>query len=462
MAGIKDLGESLLARAKQTNADRYNKSKNDAYRIAFLTAGADLINQSIKQHAVDFLSSEQAMAEKAKYISTVNKAQEVTGLYDTIRKAGKTPEQYFFEQRYLPMMEEQYKATYGQMYVPESYQPMLRDQAMELAKKDAADFNNAYNLASKVPDMKGAMDTFNQTIVPPTNMAAAAVEKVKGFFSGKTDQDFRNEAIQKADRNKLLTSEDMRSAFDKVSNTHGVEEAINFVKSMNTMGLRPNVVRDVKVELHPSLEGQKWTAFTIVTNKNPNTGQVEGDPDIRHSTYDIATDLGKKSLIKSLIEKSDLGNMLRTGFTPEGQAQVNKVLQDQHISPYSISDEREWKTAASVMSDVAKNPQFVKDDVSKQAMATVLQGVVQTSSDLIKTAISEDKKNGKSDVDTLSHITSTLLSTLDNYDNIVNLSKKDNTVTIPTSPVNVNGTSTNEKDKKPSNIIDTSGWDWNK
>ena len=66
MAEIRELGESLLARAKSRNERNFKRSRREAYRIATLTAGVGLFKNSLKQKTNDFLTSEGAMAARVR------------------------------------------------------------------------------------------------------------------------------------------------------------------------------------------------------------------------------------------------------------------------------------------------------------------------------------------------------------------------------------------------------------
>jgi hypothetical protein len=403
MADIKELGESLLARAKANSRAQYKKSRDDGYKIAALTAGVGLMNQAVKQHAIDFMGSEQVMAQKAKYRATVNRADNISKMNEAIQATGKTPEQFFMDTRYLPAMEEQYKSEFGAQFVPESYKPQLRAKAMELAAKDAEEFRTAYELAAGIPDMETAMADFNTVVMPPTNIGGSLVEKVKGFFTGKKEEDFRSQAIKEVSEQGLLKNDSYKVAFDRIANNEGLDEATRFVRSLDTSGFKENVDVKYDVEIMSSDQGGQFSVFTTETVNDPTTGKPVRPPKVTRKVFDgFKNPDAVKDLESAYVTSLDLGDKIRAGLNPDGQAAVAKEAEARNIAidaPTSVAQAQEL---AQLYTEALQNPSWIKDDVTKQTQSTILAAIIEANAKLLESDAVDAENNQVPRVQSLS------------------------------------------------------------
>ncbi len=420
MADIKELGESLLARAKATNKAQYKKTRNEGYKIAALTAGVGLMNEAVKQNAIQFMGSEEVMANRAKYRAAVNRAGNIASLNEQIQTSGKTPEQYFYETRYLPQMQEEYKAQFGAQYVPESYLPNLRDKALELSRKDAEDFAQAYEMAASIPDMETAMNDFNTVVMPPTTVGAGALERIKGFFTGRKEGDFRDEAIQRINDQGLIKNESYKAAFDRVAQSQGLDEAVNFVRTLDTSGFTKNEIVDVKTEIMAADGGAKFFSFTTTQVIDPDSGKVLSAETTSKEHDGFKSPEAIKDLTLAAIDRIDIAGSARTTLTPKGLSEVNIELEKRGLNLDIINTMDDAKIVAEVYRQASQVQGNIRDDVNKQVVGEVMGRVLEASKWFTEGNATEMANSGKPLPEIISFLTSQINTGLNSSYNPIN------------------------------------------
>lgn len=393
MADIKELGESLLTRQQTRNDRQYKESKREAYKIGLATAGVGMINEHLKNKAVQFLTSEPVLAQKAKYRAAVAQADRIGAMHATIQESGKTAEEWFLENRYMPAMEEQYKAKFGTEFVPQSYLPSLRAKAYELSQQEASNFSEALAAAQTVPDLETAMQQADSVLVPPTNAGASLFGKIKGLLSGKTEDDYRRESLERVEAMQPMANESVRTAFDKVSRLQGYEAAVEFVQRLDTSGFEKNQKVEVKTDLiaDPNKNGILAVSIETITDDLGNNISQK----VTHELIEtLANPEEKDRLFRQVVDKADFPNLAEKTLTPAANSMFARRLNERGLNMLDIADATQFREISRVYQDVASNKQNLRDDVRAEGFTEMMSAGLAASerflSDITATEIQRE------------------------------------------------------------------------
>jgi hypothetical protein len=393
MADIKELGESLLTRQQTRNDRQYKESKREAYKIAIAEAGIGLVNTHLRNKATEFLTSEPVLAQKAKYRAAVTQAERISAMQQQIEEAGKSPEEWFLENRYMPVMEEQYKAQYGTQFVPESYLPLLREKAMELSAQEAEGFKEAVRVAQSIPDMETAMAQVNSIVVPPTNAGQGLLRKVKGLFQGKSEEDFRQESLARLESEGAFVNESVRDAFNKVNRLQGYDQAVNFVKSLNTSGFEPNDKVEAKVDIVPDPAGTGWGIFTITTTTDSRGNTI--DQKVTQERIDgVLKPEDDQKVFRAVVEKTDYPKMAKDILSPAGQSLFVGKLNERGLNYVDIKTPEEYTRISRVFQDVVSNANNLRDDIRASSIGESIGAAFTAVGPLLSDMVSTMREEG--------------------------------------------------------------------
>lgn len=204
MAEIRELGESLLARAKQRNEDQFKRSRKEAYKIALLTAGGGLLNKQLQNKTNDFLNSEQMLAARAKQRAGYLDAQRYVSVQDSIDASGMNSVEYF-ERELLPQVRERaLEQVREQELDQDSLSIYVRDQARKLAEQKAQSHDAGYRIAQTVESPED-FAAFQQMAVERRNSNANRLLRGVGrLFGGKSQAEIDQEIITTIENSDMI------------------------------------------------------------------------------------------------------------------------------------------------------------------------------------------------------------------------------------------------------------------
>jgi hypothetical protein len=197
-SAISSLGESLLTQQRARNDQVYKRSKNEAYKLALMTAGTGFINQELKSHAQDFLSQESVLSSKVKQQQGYEDATAAQRMKDQIDASGMAPVDYF-QSKLMPQAESIAKAQLLASGVtnlsPGDYNVYVQSVVKQVAKDKAQKFDDYYKVASTVQSPEDFATFAKLRNERPTNIAGALYGTVKNMFTGKTKDQIDQEAV---------------------------------------------------------------------------------------------------------------------------------------------------------------------------------------------------------------------------------------------------------------------------
>ena len=233
---IEQLGESLLSNVRSYNeriASENRKRQRQAQMLGLgLKAAQSIGNQLLADSAEEFFKNEEIYNATAQQQSALQKVKTINNVYNQIESENITVEDYFYNQ-----YKDAFKAQYSERMnieadkLPSAYTTIIDNQAREMAKKRAIDFNEAKALADKV----GTADQWRENLklsankAIPKNLFEAGTKAVANFFTGRTNEEIEEEALLAITEGKLAKNAEALNTFWKAySKTRDLNSAFDF------------------------------------------------------------------------------------------------------------------------------------------------------------------------------------------------------------------------------------------
>jgi len=397
--GIAVLGESLLGRAKETNKRRNKANRREAYKIAFGTGATSLLNKTLARKSDQFLQQEKVLAAKARYKATADQASQIYSIRDAAAEKNQTMEDFFYENKYLPALQQEYAAKFGNKFTTASYAPQMNAEARRLSVAEASEFETAVTAADKVPSLEEASKNIDSLIAPPRNAGEALISKVGGFFSGKSSNDVSQEILQRVDEDGLLKNQAAKGVFDAILADSGASAAADWAGNLDAANFEPN---DIVTQTH----------VLQVVGDNLVMASVD---EVKH--FDGSTDLVKNGegnfVTKEVIPvgkldaarvddmshkqrvSTNVSGLADTFLTPDGVAALADLMSTNNLNFTNVYDSQENLNQVSQMfTRLLVDPNNVKDPEKAELMNTTLSAFLDSTGPLF-TALS-----GKLNTDT--------------------------------------------------------------
>lgn len=246
---IKQLGESLLADQRKRNDQVYKEGKREAYKLGLMQAGVSLLNNSLKNRAVNFMQSEQAMAARAKQKRGYQDAQFFVGQQEVIDNSGMSAVDYFTEQLLPSAKTLAAESIREQDYDPDTYNTLIRQYTRELATKKAEEHMKGFEFASQIQTPE-EFETF-QAMHSTRNATGFdwLASNVKAMFGGKTRQELDQETMNAIANSDFVTKAETVTSLRQAYSQLGDLNVAQRIAAAAEDGLIPEVERVVKYEM---------------------------------------------------------------------------------------------------------------------------------------------------------------------------------------------------------------------
>lgn len=256
MADIREFGASLLADVRKRNDNLYKKQRNEAYKMALLQTGVGMINSTVQNRAAEFLNSEAAMAARVKQRRGVDDAQFFIDQQERIDLGGVSAVEYF-ESQMMPYASEVAKEHLQDRYVPETYEPWIRQQVRQLAEQRAQWHQQGFEAANQLssPEDFAAF----QAIQAAKEKSAFdwVTGSIKRAFSGKTRADADRETIDIISNSPEIQRAETVTALRRAFNQTGSLELSAKVAAAIESGTIKEVPDSIKVSQIPGVQTVK-------------------------------------------------------------------------------------------------------------------------------------------------------------------------------------------------------------
>jgi hypothetical protein len=232
MADIKELGESLLARSKKRNDDRFERDRKESYKIALATAGGKLLSGAMKQRTSDFLNSEEMFAARAKQRAGYTDAQQFIQEQDRVNASGMSGTEYYSQQLY-PTIKAQadLQIKNGGMTEESSdnYEAFLRQEAATAGKNRWLMQQEGYNAASNIESPESFTEFQRMQAARAGSNGNVLINGVKRLFGGKSRSELESETLSAITNSSSMQNAEAVSAIRSVYNNTG---SINIAASV--------------------------------------------------------------------------------------------------------------------------------------------------------------------------------------------------------------------------------------
>jgi hypothetical protein len=345
--GIKQLGESLLADQRKRNDNIYKEGRKEAYKLGLMQAGVGLLNSSLKNRAINFMQSEQAMAGRAKQKRGYQDAQFFVTQQETIDNSGMNAVDYFTEQLLPSAKQLASESIREQDYDPDTYNTLIRQYTRELAQKKATEHASGFESASQIQTPE-EFEKFQAMHATRMNTGFDwLASNVKAMFGGKTREELDQETLNLLSNSDMITKAETVTALRRSYSQLGSLDVAQKIAAAAEEGLIPEVERVVKYEMGTPLKsvgpwgGEVWHApITAVYEDGSLVIGEDGNPRvIMHSLTGGEYSSGGRApaqdrVINSLTDgEMQTASMALAGMIPSltgVEADAFKVLQDKY------------------------------------------------------------------------------------------------------------------------------------
>lgn len=212
MADIKVLGESLLADQRKRNDRIYKETKREAYKLGLMGLGVGMLNSSLQKKTADFLTSESAMAARAKQRRGYDDAQFFVQQQEQIEQSGLNAQDYFAKQM-LPTAKEMAMEVFKENeYDPDSYNTVIRGYVNTLAQKKAAAHMEGFESAAGMSTPE-EFEKFQQMHSAKHNTGFNWLSSsIKGMLGGKKQAELDQEVLSIISNSPEITNAETTTA----------------------------------------------------------------------------------------------------------------------------------------------------------------------------------------------------------------------------------------------------------
>lgn len=290
--GIKKLGESLLGDQRKRNDQIYKQQRKEAYKLGLMQAGVSLINNSLKNKAVGFIQSEQAMAARAKQKRGYEDAQFYINQQSAIEGSGLSAVDYFTQQLLPTAREVAVETIREQDYDPDTYNTLIRQYTRELAQKKAEEHQKGFSLAGEIQSPE-EFEKFQ--LMHATRMNSGfdwLASNVKALFGGKSKEQLDLETMDAIANSEYVTKaeavSELRKAYSQIGDVNIAAKIAQAVED----GLIPRVERVVNYKAGNPLQvkgafgEESWVMPIFAQDEGGNLIMRDGKPVIlTHSLF---------------------------------------------------------------------------------------------------------------------------------------------------------------------------------
>lgn len=348
-----------------------------------------VINDTLRDSASNFINSSPIMNERIQAKVAADRKLKIGSIQDQINSSGKSTFDYMFEQ-HLPTFEEGYRAELAERKGEEGWRDFaanpdvfdadIRSRLAEIITPLAENHDEAYALSQRV----GSYEDFNATVelasknAKPTSVMGLLSRQLRGAISGKSREDFENEALLAIQNGPLAQNTAAFNTFmEKYEQEKSVVKAAKFTEFVHDLEAPKDRFKVDRVEritsvgtgvnfrLIQQVEETKTDIFTkevVTTVSDPKV--------IFDATKDnpvLAADQMRQMLQNNVNYKQDVLD----DFSSIGKNVFAQKVQEAGfttIGDYTTFEQ--WEAEGKIFTEMMQNPEFVVNpmlDAKRQA-----------------------------------------------------------------------------------------------
>lgn len=339
-----------------------------------------VLSDTLRDSANNFINSAPIMNERIQAKIADDRKTRIGAIQSQIDASGKSTYDYFFDQ-HLPAFEEGYRAELAEREGEEGWRDFaanpdvfdadIRKRLGEIITPMAENHDEAYALSQKVGTYEdfSAMVDLSSKNAKPTSVMGLLSRELRGAISGKSRQDFEDEALLAIQQGPLAQNRDAFNTFmDQYEKNKDVVKAAKFTEFVHELEAPTDRDKVDRVESITSVgTGANFRLIQQVqeTRTDRFTGEVVttvSDPEvIFDATKDnpvLAADQMRQMLQNNVNYKQDVLN----DFSFKGQNEfATRVQAAGYTTIGDYTTFEQWKAEGEIFTDMMQDPEFVKN-----------------------------------------------------------------------------------------------------
>jgi len=337
-----------------------------------------VLNDTLREKTNNFINSAPIMNERIQAKIADDRKRRIGGIQNQIDSSGKSTFEFMFDQ-HLPSFEEGYRAELAEREGEEGWRDFaanpdvfdadIRSRLTEIITPLAENHDEAYALSQRV----GTYEDFNATVelasknAKPTSVMGLLSRELRGAISGKSRQDFEDEAFLAIQNGPLAQNADAFNTFmDKYEQDRDVVKAAKFTEFVHELEAPTDRYKVDRVESITSVgTGANFRLIQQVQEKRTDsfTGEVVttvSDPEV---IFDATKDnpvLAANQMREMLQNNVNYKKDVLADFSATGQNEFATRVQAagyNTIGDYTTFEQ--WETEGEIFTDMMQNPEYV-------------------------------------------------------------------------------------------------------
>ena len=337
-----------------------------------------VLNDTLREKTNNFINSAPIMNERIQAKIADDRKRRIGGIQNQIDSSGKSTFEFMFDQ-HLPSFEEGYRAELAEREGEEGWRDFaanpdvfdadIRSRLTEIITPLAENHDEAYALSQRV----GTYEDFNATVelasknAKPTSVMGLLSRELRGAISGKSRQDFEDEAFLAIQNGPLAQNAAAFNTFmEQYEKNKDVVKAAKFTEFVHDLEAPTDRERVDEVQSITSvgtganfrLIEQTVTTETDIFTKEKVT--TVSDPEV---IFDATKDnpvLAANQMREMLQNNVNYKKDVLADFSATGQNEFATRVQAagyNTIGDYTTFEQ--WETEGEIFTDMMQNPEYV-------------------------------------------------------------------------------------------------------
>ena len=339
-----------------------------------------VLSDTLRDSANNFINSAPIMNERIQAKIADDRKTRIGAIQSQIDASGKSTYDYLFDQ-HLPAFEEGYRAELAEREGEEGWRDFaanpdvfdadIRKRLGEIITPMAENHDEAYALSQKVGTYEdfSAMVDLSSKNAKPTSVMGLLSREIRGAISGKSRQDFEDEALLAIQQGPLAQNRDAFNTFmDQYEKNKDIVKAAKFTEFVHELEAPTDRERVDEVQSITSVgTGANFRLIeqTVTTTTDRFTNEkvtTVSNPDvIFDATRDnpvLAADQMRQMLQNNVNYKQDVLN----DFSFKGQNEfATRVQAAGYTTIGDYTTFEQWKAEGEIFADMMQDPEFVKN-----------------------------------------------------------------------------------------------------
>lgn len=339
-----------------------------------------VLSDTLRDSANNFINSAPIMNERIQAKIADDRKTRIGAIQSQIDASGKSTYDYLFDQ-HLPAFEEGYRAELAEREGEEGWRDFaanpdvfdadIRKRLGEIITPMAENHDEAYALSQRVGTYEdfSAMVDLSSKNAKPTSVMGLLSRELRGAISGKSRQDFEDEALLAIQQGPLAQNRDAFNTFmERYEETKDVVKSAKFTDFVHQLEAPTDRERVDTVESITSVgTGVNFRLIRQVQEKRTDrfTGEVVTTVREPEVIFDATADdpvLAGARIREALQNNVNYAEDVLNEFSPQGITEFGKRVQAEGYAKMGdYTSKEQWDFEGKLFTEMVKNPAFIKN-----------------------------------------------------------------------------------------------------